>query len=675
MSQLPLIYRPTRLDRIWHGAAYYPDWYPDDVETDLDRMQEAGFTHVRMAEFNWDKLEPEEGRYAFDWLQSLLDRIHKRGIRIILCTPTAAPPAWMSTAYPDILLNDASGVPMRHGSRRHYSLASKRYREFSRNITRAMAAHFKNHPAVVAWQTDNEFHCHVSEDHSPAAQAAFREFLRDQYDDSLDALNEAWGTGYWARRYTDFEQILTPVMGRPYDAQPAHRLDYFRFLSWNVARFQREQVQILRDANPQWRIFHNGLFAHIDYRGAFGEDLDFLGYDCYPFFAPHPGQRSRWQAFSLDSARAWRGNFLVPETHANGGGWVDGCQDTPEPGEVRRMAFMDIARGSDGVMYWPWRTSPNSGEAHWRGCLDQDNRKGRAFHEVVRIGTDLSRLPADLTHSRVAFRVGIAGAVQDAQEAHDAYSLGLPSPRTVAESLHGHFITRGVSVGILNPEDLTPEVSHFIIPHMAWFPDRYIPVLEEWVQSGGQLVVGAMTGSRTENNGIVTIPRPGILADLCGLTVEEFGRRNFPNARALHVAAKANKVLSHHWYEVLEPAPGTQVLATWQGRHLDGKPAVTCRTVGKGGVAYVGSWLTPDMLDFIASLDPLEGLMAPALAGLDPRILLSQRISEQHTYWFFINSHDQALPLPESIPSGTPLIDDRTPDGHLPGSGILVLQH
>lgn len=672
MPKPPLCYRPIGLDCVWYGAAYYPDWYPEDVDTDLERMVEAGFTHVRMAEFNWDKLEPEEGRYAFGWLEAFLDRIHARGIRVILCTPTAAPPAWMSTRYPEILMWDASGVPYRHGSRRHGAMASDKFREFSRAITTAMAEHFRRHPAVVAWQTDNEFHCHAWEDHSPAAEKAFREFLREKYDGSIDRLNEAWGTRYWSRSYADFEQIQTPVDYRPANCQPAHRLDYFRFLSWSTTRFQKEQVDILRKTNPAWKVFHNGLFEHLDYRGAFSEDLDFLGYDCYPFFAPSPGERSLWQAFSLDTARAWRGNFLVPETHANGGGWVEACHDTPEPGEIRRMIYMNLARGAEGVMFWPWRTSPGSGESHWRGCLDQDNRPGRAFREIARTGGELAGFPADLNHARVCFRVGIAGAIQDSQEAHDAYSLGLPSPRKVAESLHGHLITKGVSVGVLHPEDLTDAVTHYIIPHMALLPDAFIPAIEKWVQEGGCLIVGAMSATRTPQNGIVTVPRPGALARLCGVTVEEFGRQNFPEDRPLTVRSGAEETTSTEWYELLAPEAETETLATWDSRHLKGLPAVTLRKTGKGSACYVGTWLTAEMLGFLARLPAMKDLFLPAIPGLDPRIFFTRRQSQKAEYDFLINTSDEALPLSAQLSPGEPLVSDATVEGRIPPHGIIL---
>ena len=323
-------------------------------------------------------------------------------------------------------------------------------------------------------------------------------------------------------------------------------------------------------------------------------------------------------------------------------------------------------------MYWPWRTSPASGEAHWRGCLDQDNRPGRAFREVVRIGQELARLPAELNLSSVRFRVGIAAAMQDSQEAHEAYSLGLPSPRSVAESLHGALLQRGVSVGLLHPEDLMDGITHYILPHLAWFPAELVPVVKEWVQAGGHLIVGAMTASRGANNDIVTRPRPGVLANLCGMTVEEFGRQNFPEARPLILGPGRKKITSTHWYEALAVAEGTKVLATWRNRHLKDQPAITRRKLGKGSVSYVGTWLTPELLDLISKCPGMQHLLTPALPGLDPRIFLTLRMSGTTDFWFFINTSDETLPVPAGLPGQRALIDDRDPKGALPPHGVLI---
>ncbi|MGC9349506.1 MAG: beta-galactosidase, partial [Anaerolineae bacterium] len=331
--------RPVSLQRFYYGATYYPEhWGPTEREDDAARMAEAGFNCVRMAEFAWDYLEPEEGHYRFDLFDKTIERLGEKGIKTILGTPTATPPRWLTAAHPEVLRMDADGVRMQHGSRQHACPSSDVFRLASRKITRAMADHFAASPHVIGWQTDNELNCHFSECHCPNCQAAFREYLKAKYRDDIDLLNRVWGNSFWALTYDDFSQIPTPKDGKPAHANPAQLLDYYRFISWNVARFQREQVVILREVNPDWFVTHNGTFSHIDYRGPFGKDLDFLSYDVYPFFDYDPDHRPLSQAFNLDHARAWSGNFMVPEQQSGSGGQGDYLHDNPEPDEVRRMA-------------------------------------------------------------------------------------------------------------------------------------------------------------------------------------------------------------------------------------------------------------------------------------------------------------------------------------------------
>jgi beta-galactosidase len=77
-----------------------------------------------------------------------------------------------------MLAMDAEGRPRRFGSRRHYSFSSEAYRAECRRIVAAMADRYGAYPAVVAWQTDNEYGCHdTTISYSNDAAAAFRQWL------------------------------------------------------------------------------------------------------------------------------------------------------------------------------------------------------------------------------------------------------------------------------------------------------------------------------------------------------------------------------------------------------------------------------------------------------------------------------------------------------------------
>ncbi|HQE93799.1 MAG TPA: beta-galactosidase [Anaerolineae bacterium] len=651
---------PTNLQTFYYGAPYYPEhWDAATREKDPEWMAAAGFNVVRMAEFAWDRMEPREGEFDFALFDATLARLGEQGIAAILCTPTATPPRWLTRAHPDVLRVDADGVTMQHGSRQHACPSSPVFRAYSRAITQALAAHFADNPHVVGWQTDNELNCHFSECHCENCQLAFREFLRQKYHDDIGALNAAWGNAFWALTYSSFDEIQTPKNGKPAYANPAHLLDYARFISWNVARFQHEQVEILRAANPTWFVTHNGLFRHIDYRGDFTQDLDFLGFDVYPFFDPDPAHRPFTQAFMLDHARAWSGNFIVPEQQSGPGGQGDYFHDNPEPEEIRRMAYTSIAHGADSLLFFRWRTCRFGAEEYWCGILDHDNVPRRRYNEIKQLGKELQVVGAEVlgTHGRV--EVGIAAADIDVYDAHETLSLGLPSPMQVAGLIHGFFTRRGYAVGCVHPADDLSELKVYIIPHWALFNPAWVPNLTAFVENGGTLVVGARTATKDWNNNVIAATPPGVLTPLTGTRVVEYGRQNAPDKRPLAINFSTAKAPTRHWYEQLEVLPGSTVIARWEGRlHLDRKPAVMMKKIGAGAVVYVGTYFTDEILEPLLSVLREQSRLAPLWPSTPEGIHVVVRENDEKRLWFFINASDGFVCV-ENIPEGEDLVKKR----------------
>ena len=253
------------------GVCYYPEHWPRDRWAGYARrMRELGLTYVRIAEFAWSRMEPAEGHFDWAWLDDAVASLHAEGLHVVLCTPTATPPAWLVRAHPEILPVDAQGRVRAFGSRKHYDHASPVYRAHSRRITEAIATRYGEHPAVVGWQTDNEFGCHdTTRSYGPASRDAFRAWLAARHG-TLDALNRAWGTVFWSQEYTAWDQIDPPHLTVT-DPNPSHVLDFARFASDMVVEFQAEQVAILRRRSPGRWVTHNfmQLFADFDhYRAA-----------------------------------------------------------------------------------------------------------------------------------------------------------------------------------------------------------------------------------------------------------------------------------------------------------------------------------------------------------------------------------------------------------------------
>src|SRR4051812_16047532 len=98
-------------ERVQLGVAYYPECVPqNEWAKDLGLMAEAGIDTVRLAEFAWAKMEIEEGVFDFGWLERFIALAGGMGIKAILCTPTEAPPPWLTAKYPDTLPLDDQGL-------------------------------------------------------------------------------------------------------------------------------------------------------------------------------------------------------------------------------------------------------------------------------------------------------------------------------------------------------------------------------------------------------------------------------------------------------------------------------------------------------------------------------------------------------------------------------------
>ena len=114
---------------MYFGVDYYPEQWvfpyggtaenPEGAwEQDAELMAKAGFNIVRIGEFSWGLCEPEDGKFDFDWLRRVMDVFGEHGIQVVLGTPTAAPPIWLSQAHPEILPLNEHGHVKHAGTRR-----------------------------------------------------------------------------------------------------------------------------------------------------------------------------------------------------------------------------------------------------------------------------------------------------------------------------------------------------------------------------------------------------------------------------------------------------------------------------------------------------------------------------------------------------------------------------
>lgn len=582
------------------GTCYYPEhWDRSLWAQDLQRMLEAGIKVIRIAEFAWSKVEPREGEYTYEFFDSFLEEVAKTEMKVIFCTPTATPPAWLTENYPEALNCTREGVTYRHGERRHNNYNSPIYRRFSRNITEKVASHYGPHPSVIGWQIDNELNCGVDEFYSPSDRLEFREFLKKKYG-SLDALNDAWGTVFWNQTYTAWSEVDVP-RPTPSNATNPHRvLDYIRFVSESACRFAKEQADIIRRYMKEGDfITTNGLFSNLDNHRMREESLDFITYDSYPNFAycldSYDGKdllKDRKWSRNLTETRAVSPLFGIMEQQSGANGWNTTMEaPTPRPGQMTLWTMQSIAHGADYVSYFRWRTCTMGTEIYWHGILDYSSRENRRIREVREISGNLTHMQ-EIAGAAYEAKVGI---LKDYDNLWDA-RLDRWHERVDKESQKNLFAAAQlthtpVDFVYLRKGTSLEELKRYEVlfyPHAVILTEERVKLLEDYVASGGKLVMGCRTGYKDETGKCVMAPLPGLASGLCGTDIPEYSFVA-PDEGKVFASWDGTKVEAAVFNDILAPAgEGAEVLAVYASSYYEGEPALIRNRFGKGEAYYFG---------------------------------------------------------------------------------------
>jgi beta-galactosidase len=398
------------------GTCYYPEHWPEDWwADDARRMRDMGLSRIRIGEFAWSRIEPARGAFDWGWLDRAIETLHGEGLGIILGTPTATPPKWLVDEMPGMIAIDTQGRPRKFGSRRHYCFSHPGYRAECARIVTVLAERYGDHPAIVMWQTDNEYGCHDSAiSYSDAAASAFRTWLSRKYAD-VAALNTAWGNVFWSMEYPSFAVIDPPNLTVT-EPNPAHVLDWRRFASDEVVSFNRLQCDIIRGASPGRDITHNfmGFFTQFDH-AAVARDLDLVTWDSYPLgfldsfsmFTEEEKLRYARQghpdiaAFHHDLYRgmAKGARWGVMEQQPGPVNWAR-HNPAPLPGMVRLWTLEALAHGAELVSYFRWRQAPFAQEQMHAGLNRPDRSEDVGGREVRQVAQDLKDNPTWLSLSK-----------------------------------------------------------------------------------------------------------------------------------------------------------------------------------------------------------------------------------------------------------------------------------
>ncbi|HEY8283698.1 MAG TPA: beta-galactosidase, partial [Chloroflexota bacterium] len=525
--------KSLELDRLTLGACYYPEHWDESLwADDFRRMRELGLSIIRVGEFAWSIFEPIEGEFTFALFDRVLDLAREHALQVILGTPTATPPAWLTHKYPEVLNVSREGVRYQHGQRRHYNYNAPIYRELSGRIVNALAEHYKDHPVIVGWQIDNEINCEVNVFYSDADHAAFRAWLRRRYG-GLEQLNQAWGAVFWNQTYTEWEQVHLTRPTVSDSPNPHQALDEKRFFSDSAISFVTLQAEIIRRIAPRHWITTNGLFGHLDSHRMTEEALDFLSYDSYPNFAtiwpdegPEPLLDRKW-SWNLSVVRDVSPRFCVMEQQSGPNGWVNRmAAPAPQPGQMRLWTYQSVAHGADAVLYFRWRTATVGTEIYWHGINDYHNQPNRRVAEVRRIGSEFAAIGKIVAGSEFQAEVAILKDYDNLWDGELDIWHG-PLERRSTAAWYKALQYRHIPCNVLYVRESTTgdDLRHYkalIYAHPAIMDQRLAVLLTDYVQQGGTLILGCRSGYKDRQGHCPMQPLPGPLADLCGVRVEDF---------------------------------------------------------------------------------------------------------------------------------------------------------
>ena len=678
---------------MYFGVDYHPEQWvypyggtPEDPEgaweRDVELMQTAGINVVRMGEFTWGLCEPEKGKYDFEWLKRVMDLLGKAGIKVVLATPTAAPPIWLSQQHPEILPVDEHGLVRREGTRRAVCLNSNVFWEYSKSIVEQMAKALGQHPQLIAWQIDNGLGGNFTE-------AAFNEDARRDWHlwleakyETVERLNELMGLRHWGQIVKNWGQVPMP-MAAPTVHNPALVLDWCRFCSDTIVQFVKMQADLLHQLTPQCPVTTNlrpliHRFDHFD----LAEVIDFVSIESTAALKP----KSAELACEIDMLRSLKksdirtpdgdAGFWVMEQKAGNVTWQD-VNSLVRPGMLRMFTYQLVSRGATAVLFFRWH-QPRFGSEQFHGAVlpHRAQPTGRVFQEVAQLGEEIKLLAPSIKGTQVQAETCILYShdndwvLQQSMQPNKYFNL-----REHIQLFYTALHDRNILVDFARPtEDLTRYKLVFA-PSLHLLSGGEADRLKLYVQNGGTLVATFNTGLVDEHNIAPDDGYPHDLTDLFGLEVVEFDQ--LPPGEENHLVFKGDFPTNHMhparlWCDIIEPKE-CRVIATYAKDFYAGRPALTLHTFGLGKAIYIGTQshqhFYADLVTWLRQLCNLQPLLK-----VPDSVEVSLRQKDDERIYFLLNHQNSPLRVQFYEPMHDFLTGNTiTGTYDLPPHGVLVL--
>jgi beta-galactosidase len=584
------------------GSYYYPEHWPKGYwANDLKTMADVGFEFTHFGEFAWSFIEPEEGRFDFSWLDEAVELANKNGIKVIMCTSTPTPPAWMAQKHPEILMVNDEGRVMQHGSRQQISWSSAVYREYVSKMVEAIGKHYGNDKRIWGWQLDNEPSHYGQYDYSDAAQKSFRKWLKAKYK-TIDSLNETWGTSFWSIRYDNFDQILIPNQ-KELIAQPSPHavLDFKRFSAEECNDFLAMQYKILRKyISPDQFITTNLMPEHVDVDPTKINSLDFVTYTKYLVAGYDKGigpqgfrmGSSTSIGFANDFFRPFNGVTGVMELQPGQVNWGK-FNPQPMPGVVRMWIWHAFAGGNKFVCNYRFDKPITGGEQYHYAILNADRKTiSTSGIEYIKVINEIKELRKHYDANAAVpqrYQKRLAAVLYNPDNRWEEDNQPQTNQWNFMSHLkryYGALKQLGAPVDVITEEKDFSKYPVMVAPSYQLLDAKLVERWMQYVENGGHLILTSRTGQKDRNGKLWEAQWAEPVYDLIGAKIPFYDL--LPDTVLGTIKFGTATYKWNNWADVLEANAGTEVWASYTNQFYSGKAAVVHRKLGKGTVTFVG---------------------------------------------------------------------------------------
>lgn len=572
--------------QLFVGACYQPvDRSPEQISHDIAIMKRAGFNVVRMGDLSWDSFEPSQGKFDFDWFDSVMDKMHAAGIRVILDIPGLPAPIWLHRAYPGVDIIAQNGTRLPPAERYMDNISDPDYVREAAILADALTKRYAHHPAVIAIGYDNEIGNGFMS-YSEADRQRFIAWLKNRYH-TIGELNRVWATQRWSRRLNSFDDVGLPLADGP--GPPERYLDLHRYWS-DVTVARLEELDAIRRRNMADLPAISNLWDTAPRRG-FDYLSTYKGYVSYGAEGFYPGDPVSGSFGALMTKGALPTPIWFNEFTAGGGGYYG------TPGRSRMYAYLGLMIGAQGFLAWTFNSHLGGEEQALFGLLNHDGTPSWKVDEFARIAAEFKRLSSfgfpRYTHPEIAIAYSFDSFVDSHPNGLSNTTLQYFKP-PYTQQVQGAFepfFRANLDTAIINVghENLSAYKA-VVVPADYVMDPASAAALREYVRSGGTVLMTALSAKVDEHGQWFDTALPGRLSDVFGLKTNAFY-----DSRALKFDLDGRSIETNvRRFEVLEPSTAT-VLARFTNIP-DHSPAVTINHFGKGNAIYLATESDPSAI-------------------------------------------------------------------------------